>query len=160
MAIFPRRLAIQDMIQINTFLISYLVAYSLSTLFGLIIEWTNARNLRRYRGDVPSAFRGIIDENELERMDRYTLDKTNLLYGETIVGKAIFLSVILSGLLPWLAGILKDVYFVWAGLIFFAVPGLIGAVAGLPFEYYHLFVIEERYGFNTLTPGTWRISST
>jgi STE24 endopeptidase len=143
------------MIQINTFLFFYLVAYSLSTLFDLIIEWTNARNLRRYRGDVPSAFRGIIDENELERMDRYTLDKTNLLYVETIVDKAIFLFVILSGLLPWLAGILKDVYFVWAGLIFFAVPGLIGTVADLPFEYYHLFVIEERYGFNTLTRKTW-----
>ncbi len=143
------------MIQINTFLVFYLVAYSLSTLFGLLIEWTNARNLKRYRGDVPSAFRGIIDENELERMDRYTLDKTNLLYGETIVGKAIFLFVILSGLLPWLAEILKDVYFVWAGLVFFAVPGLIGAVADLPFEYYHLFVIEERYGFNTLTRRTW-----
>jgi len=136
-------------------IVVYLVAYLLSTSLGLIIEWTNARNLRRYRGEVPGAFRGIIDENELKKMDRYTIDKTNLSYVETVICRAIFLFVILSGLLPWLAGVLEDVYFVWAGLIFFAVPGLIGAVADLPFEYYHLFSIEEKHGFNTLTRKTW-----
>ena len=143
------------MIHTNKLLVVYLAAYLLSTSLGLIIEWINARNLRRYRGEVPGAFRGIIDENELERMDRYTIDKTNLSYVETVISKAIFLFVILSGLLPWLAPVLEDVYFVWAGLIFFAVPGLIGAVADLPFEYYHLFSIEEKYGFNTLTRKTW-----
>ena len=136
-------------------LVVYLVAYLLSTSLGLIIEWTNARNLRRYRGEVPGAFRGIIDENELEKMDRYTIDKTNLSYVETVIYRAIFLFVILSGLLPWLADVLVHVYFLWAGLIFFAVPGLIGAVADLPFEYYHLFSIEEKHGFNTLTRKTW-----
>ena len=136
-------------------LVVYLVAYLLSASLGLIIEWINARNLRRYRGEVPGAFRGIIDENELKKMDRYTIDKTNLSYVETVICRAIFLFVILSGLLPWLADVLEDVYFIWAGLIFFAVPGLIGAVADLPFEYYHLFSIEEKHGFNTLTRKTW-----
>ncbi|UCF56882.1 MAG: M48 family metallopeptidase, partial [Deltaproteobacteria bacterium] len=42
-----------------------------------------------------------------------------------------------------------------AGLIFFAIPGLIGAIADLPFDYYHIFVIEEKYGFNTRTLKTW-----
>lgn len=136
-------------------LVVYLVAYLLSASLGLIIEWINARNLRRYRGEVPGAFRGIIDENELKKMDRYTIDKTNLSYVETVICRAIFLFVILCGLLPWLADVLEDVYFIWAGLIFFAVPGLIGAVADLPFEYYHLFSIEEKHGFNTLTRKTW-----
>jgi len=143
------------MIHTNMLLVVYLVAYLLSTSLGLIIEWTNARNLRRYRGEVPGAFRGIIDENELMKMDRYTIDKTNLSYVETVICRAIFLFVILSGLLPWLADVLVGVYFLWAGLIFFAVPGLIGAVADLPFEYYHLFSIEEKHGFNTLTRKTW-----
>ena len=143
------------MININKLLVVYLGVYLLSTSLGLIIEWVNARNLRRYRGEVPGPFQGAIDENELERMDRYTMDKTNLSYVETVICKAIFLFVILSGLLPWLAGILEDVHFIWAGLIFFAVPGLIGAVADLPFEYYHLFSIEEKYGFNTITRKTW-----
>lgn len=143
------------MIQINKLLVVYLVVYLLSTLSGLIVKWINAGNLRRYRGEVPGPFRGLIEKNELERMDRYTIDKTNLSYVETVISRAIFLLVILSGLLPWLAGVLEDVYLVCAGLIFFAVPGLIGAVADLPFEYYHLFRIETKYGFNTLTRKTW-----
>jgi STE24 endopeptidase len=145
------------MIHINKLLVVYLIAYLLSTSLGLIVKWVNARNLRRYRGEVPGPFRGVIDEKELERMDRYTMDNTTLSYVETIICKAIFLFVILSGLLPWLAGVLEDVYFIWAGLIFFAVPGLVGAVADLPFEYYHLFRIEEKHGFNTLTRKTWLI---
>ena len=44
-----------------------------------------------------------------------------------------------------------------AGLIFFAIPGLIGAIVELPFEYYHIFVIEEKHGFNTRTLGTWAL---
>ncbi len=143
------------MIHINKILVVYLVVYLLSTSFGLIVKWVNTRSLRRYRGEVPGPFRGVIDENELERMDRYTIDKTNLSYVETVISRVIFLYVILSGLLPWLAGVLEDVYFLWAGLIFFAVPGFIGAVADLPFEYYQLFKIEEKYGFNTLTRKTW-----
>jgi STE24 endopeptidase len=143
------------MIHTNLLLVVYLFTYLLSTSLGLIIEWVNARNLRRYRGEVPGAFRGLIDENELEKMDHYTLDKTNLSYVETVICRAIFLCVILSGLLPWLAGVLEHFYFVWAGLIFFAVPGFIGAVADLPFEYYRLFRIEEKYGFNTLTRKIW-----
>ncbi|MBN1830518.1 MAG: M48 family metallopeptidase [Deltaproteobacteria bacterium] len=143
------------MIHINKLLVVYLVVYLLSTSLGLIIKWVNAGNLRRYRGEIPAPFRGIIDEKELERMDRYTVDKTNLSYVETVISRAIFLFVILSGLLPWLADVLEDVYLIWAGLIFFAVPGLIGAAADLPFEYYHLFRIEDKYGFNTLTRKIW-----
>ncbi len=119
------------------------------------MKWVNARNLKRYRGEVPGPFRGVIDENELERMDRYTVDKTNLSYVETVICRVIFLFIILSGLLPWLAGVLEGVYFICAGLIFFAVPGFVAAVADLPFEYFQLFSIEEKYGFNTLTRKTW-----
>jgi STE24 endopeptidase len=45
--------------------------------------------------------------------------------------------------------------FIAAGLIFFAVIGLTEVLAGLPFDYYHTFVIEERHGFNTKTVKIW-----
>ena len=48
---------------------------------------------------------------------------------------------------------LKGLIFI--GLFFFAALGLLFAVVGLPFDYYHSFVIEERYGFNTKTLQTW-----
>src|SRR2546428_3820282 len=40
-----------------------------------------------------------------------------------------------------------------AGLAFFGILGLLGALSGLPFALYGTFVIEERHGFNR---QTWR----
>ncbi|NNG06847.1 MAG: hypothetical protein HKM90_03865, partial [Desulfobacteraceae bacterium] len=143
------------MIPVNTFLIAYLTLYILTSIADLIIEGINAGNLKKYKEQVPDPFSGLIDEDKLKKINRYTLDKTNFSHVETIVGKVVFLFIILSGLLPWLAEGLKDVHFVLAGLVFFAIPGIIGAISDLPFDYYHIFVIEEKYGFNTRTLKTW-----
>ncbi len=143
------------MIPINTILIAYLAIYFITSVADLIIDVINARNLKKYEEQVPEPFHGIIDKDELRKINRYTVHKINFSHAETIIGKIFFLFIILSGLLPWLAEGLKDVHFVLAGLVFFAIPGLIGAVVDLPFDYYHIFVIEEKYGFNTRTLKIW-----
>jgi len=143
------------MIPINTFLIAYLALYLFTSTADLIIEVINTRNLKKYKNQVPKPLSGIIDGDKLRKINQYTVDKTNFSHVETITGKIVFLFIILSGLLPGLVEGLKDVHFVLAGLIFFAVPGLIGSVVDLPFDYYHIFVIEEKYGFNTRTLKTW-----
>lgn len=143
------------MIPINAILILYLAIYLFTSSADLIVEMINARHLKKYGKQVPETFRGIIDQEELGKINQYTLHKTGSSLVETIAGKIVFLFIILSGLLPWLAGVLKDVHFVLAGLIFFAIPGLLGALVDLPFDYYHIFVIEEKYGFNTRTLKIW-----
>jgi len=37
----------------------------------------------------------------------------------------------------------------------FAALGLVGGVASLPFSWYSTFVVEERFGFNRMTPALW-----
>jgi STE24 endopeptidase len=143
------------MIELNSFLIAYLTLYVLTSAADLTVEKINANNLKKYREQVPEPLRGIIDQERLDKIDRYTLDKIGFSYVETIVGKLVFLFIILSGLLPWLAEILRNTHFLLAGLIFFSLPGLLGALLNLPFDYYHIFVIEEKYGFNTRTLKTW-----
>ncbi|MBW2309037.1 MAG: M48 family metallopeptidase, partial [Deltaproteobacteria bacterium] len=44
---------------------------------------------------------------------------------------------------------------VWAGLLFFGVLGVIFYILELPFDYYHTFVIEEKYGFNRSNYRLW-----
>jgi STE24 endopeptidase len=41
------------------------------------------------------------------------------------------------------------------GIIFTGLLFLLGTVAGLPFSVYSTFVLEERFGFNKTTPGTF-----
>jgi STE24 endopeptidase len=104
---------------------------------------------------VPVAFNGMIDEKELKKISRYTADNIRFKLVQYSVSKVIFLYIILSGILPWLAASLVQVNFLIAGLVFFAVIGLVEVSMGLPFDYYHSFVLEERYGFNTKTLKIW-----
>ncbi|MDB9823344.1 M48 family metallopeptidase [Deltaproteobacteria bacterium] len=143
------------MITINFFLSVYLTIYLIVSVTDIIIDLINDAHLRKHGKEVPPGFEGIIDEEKLGQINDYTVDNNRLAVARTIAGKIVFLFIILSGFLPWLSEILKETNFILAGLIFFTVPGLAGALVDLPFNYYHIFRIEERYGFNTRTVKTW-----
>ncbi len=143
------------MISFNTYLIAYICIYLASFALYIVIERINANYLKRYGQKVPVAFNGMIDEKELKKISRYTADNMGFKLVQTIVSKVIFLYIILSGILPWLAASLVQANFLIAGLVFFAVIGLVEVSMGLPFDYYHSFVLEERYGFNTKTLKIW-----
>lgn len=143
------------MISFNTYLIAYICIYLASFSLYIVIERINANYLKRYGQKVPVAFNGMIDEKELKKISRYTADNMRFKLVQYSVSKVIFLYIILSGILPWLAASLVQVNFLIAGLVFFAVIGLVEVSMGLPFDYYHSFVLEERYGFNTKTLKIW-----
>ncbi|MDY6973685.1 MAG: M48 family metallopeptidase [Thermodesulfobacteriota bacterium] len=143
------------MIPFDSLLIFYLAIYAASSAADVGIEKINTIYLKKHAEDVPLGFKGLIDQEELIKIKQYTIDKTRFNMIHACISKMFFLFIILSGLLPWLARSLSDVNFVGAGLIFFAVPGLLAAAIDLPFDYYRSFVIEERHGFNTSTLKTW-----
>jgi STE24 endopeptidase len=145
------------MITINIFLSAYLAVYLISAFMGILIDLINAAHLKKYNGAVPEGFENIIDEKKLSEMERYTRDNTRFGVCETVFSKTVFLIIILSGLLPWFQKSIEGLHYIVAGLLFFALPGLIGFLAGIPFDYYHTFHIEERFGFNTNTIRTWII---
>ena len=143
------------MIAINIFLSVYLLIFLLSALTNIGIDLLNTYHLRGHGKLIPRGFEGIIDQEKLGKINDYTADNTFLDVAKTIAGKIVFLVIILSGLLPLIADILKETNLLLAGLIFFAIPGLINILVSLPFDYYHIFIIEEKYGFNTRTMKTW-----
>jgi len=143
------------MIPWNNFLLAYLVLFFASAGVRLTLERLNASRIRKEGGRVPEVFRGFINSTELVRMDRYNLDKIDFSLVESVTSRGVFLMIVLSGALPWVAASIDDVGFVWAGLIFFAVPALAGQILDLPFDYYRNFVLEAKYGFNTMTRKIW-----
>ena len=143
------------MITINIFLSVYLLIYLISALMEIGIDLLNTYHIRGHGKMIPRGFEGIIDQEKLGKMNDYTVDNAFLKVARTIAGKIVLLVIILSGLLPLLSDILKGINPILAGLTFFAIPGLISALVSLPFDYYHIFSIEERYGFNTRTLKTW-----
>jgi STE24 endopeptidase len=143
------------MISFNGYLIAYILIYLLTVTMKMMIARINTTYLAKYGKTVPVDLQGVIDEAKLEEIVRYTSDNTRFSLVQKCVTKVFFLFIIISGILPWLADRLKHMNFIAAGLIFFAVIGLTEVLAGLPFDYYHTFVIEERHGFNTKTVKIW-----
>ena len=143
------------MISFNIYLIVYICIYFISAALKTVIERININHLEKYGKTVPDAFQGIIYEEELNKIIRYTSDNVRFKFVQTAVVKCLFLFIVISGILPWLAVNLTKTNFLLAGLVFFAFIGLIEVFVGLPFDYYHSFVIEDRYGFNTKTIKIW-----
>jgi STE24 endopeptidase len=142
-------------ISFNIYLIVYICIYFISAALKTVIERININHLEKYGKTVPDAFQGIIYEEELNKIIRYTSDNVRFKFVQTAVVKCLFLFIVISGILPWLAVNLTKTNFLLAGLVFFAFIGLIEVFVGLPFDYYHSFVIEDRYGFNTKTIKIW-----
>jgi STE24 endopeptidase len=88
-------------------------------------------------------------------MLQYSIEYLRFNAIERLCGKVVFLLILLSGLLPWIAERVAHLPFVLGGLVFIALPSLVSAFAALPFGYYRVFVIEEKYGFNTRTFKLW-----
>jgi STE24 endopeptidase len=143
------------MIPLHPLLVAYLVVFVFSTGFRLALEAVNAGHVERHKGRVPDAFKGVIDHEDLAKMDRYTMDRIRFSSIESVAERILFLALLLSGVLPWLAQALQGQGFVGSGLIFFAVPAVIFYLFDLPFDSYRTFTIEARYGFNTSTRKLW-----
>ncbi len=143
------------MISFNAYLIAYIYIYLISVVLKMTIEQINVRYLNKYGQKVPGAFQGVIHEAELKKIIRYTGDNVQFKLVQTIVLKSFFLFIVISGVLPWLADHLANTNFLMAGLVFFACIGLAEVLVGLPFDYFHSFIIEDKYGFNTKTIKIW-----
>ena len=143
------------MISFNIYLIAYICIYFISAALKTVIERININYLEKYGKTVPAAFQGIIYEDELNKIIRYASDNVRFKLVQNTVIKSLFLFIVISGILPWLADGLTNTNFLLAAGVFFAFIGLIEALAILPFDYYHSFVIEDRYGFNTKTIKIW-----
>jgi len=143
------------MIPFNIYLSAYIAIYLTSFVLSVFIDWLNVKYLEKHGRKVPAAFEGMIDENELIKISQYTTDNIRFKRVEGSMGRMLFLFIILSGILPWLAEAVDHYHFLLAGLLFFGAPGIVEAFAGLPFDYYHSFVLEEKYDFNTKTLNIW-----
>ena len=145
------------MIQPNFLLLIFLVLLLSRSALQLFLNRLNIAHLRTQGIAVPDSFKDVADPERLKRISAYTIDSANLEMIATLVHQAIFLAILLSGLLPRMAMTIES----WgkgpifSGLAFFALLLLFLSLPRLPFTLYDVFVIEERYGFNTSTFRIW-----
>lgn len=145
------------MVQINFFLIAFLIAFGIRSVFQVILNRLNIRHLCRYGSKVPGAFKGMVDQEKLARISAYTADSARFGLITSLFNQSLILVVLLSGFLPWLVKRLTLLISnpIGGGVIFFALLLAIFNLLQIPFSLYETFVIEERHSFNTKTPRIW-----
>jgi STE24 endopeptidase len=138
----------------------FAAALVLGVLLKLYLSWRQARHVWQHRGQVPAAFAQAITLQAHQKAADYTLAKSRLgtaelawstviLLGWTLLGGLSALDVLIgaSPVAQW-GPLAQQVALV-------AAFALIGAALDLPLSWYSTFVLEERFGFNKMTPGLW-----
>lgn len=130
-------------------------------LAGLALRlWLATRQIRhvaQHRGAVPTAFAHRIPLAAHQKAADYTIAKARFGLLEMALTTAVVLGWTLLGgldalnqaLLSWLGGGMLQQLALLACFV------LIGGAVDLPVALYQTFVIEQRFGFNQMTPRLW-----
>ena len=145
------------MIRLNVLLLGFLAVFLLRLGTQLLLSRLNISYLRRHGVTVPEVFQDVVDGEKLRKVSAYNVDSEHLHMVATLADQGLFLLILLSGFLPWLVKIINQWMggMIIGGLVFFAVLSISTNLLHIPFRLVDTFVIEDRYGFNTMTLKMW-----
>lgn len=140
----------------KTLLIIFLILFIGRIVWRFILQQINIRHLQNYGKIIPPIFQGMIDEATLAKMVDYTYDNSRLTSKENLTDDILELAILFL-LLPVLVEKITgfQLHIIWQALIFFGTLALFGGVVGIPFDVYHTFILEKKYGFSTITWKLW-----
>ncbi len=133
----------------------FVLALVLTTGVRIWLAARHRAHVAAHRAEVPQAFRDSISLDAHQKAADYTMARVSLARADMIVSALWLLALTLGGCLQWFYdqagnlasdGMLRDLAFV--GLLTLA-----SALIDLPFMLYRTFVVEQRFGFNKMTPG-------
>src|SRR5262245_36743264 len=139
----------------HVFGIVFLAALALAAATRL---WLAARHLRHvgaHRHSVPAEFAGDVGLEAHQKAADYTCAKTRLAMIEVAADAVVLLALTFGGVLQWLHGVAATWLAEGLGreLVLLALFGAVMMLVDLPFGLYRTFVIEQRFGFNKMTPA-------
>ncbi|WP_300429010.1 M48 family metallopeptidase [Candidatus Thioglobus sp.] len=143
--------------EFNLFTLVFLVA-TLSYVVTLL--WLNIRQdkaVAKSFSAVPAEFSEKITLEQHQKAGEYTQAKLLVNHFEIIFSTAVLLIWTLGGGLSWLDSLWQtltdDSLYIGVGFILSLM--IIGSIIDLPFSVYRTFVLEQKFGFNKMTAGTF-----
>ncbi|MDC0390245.1 M48 family metallopeptidase [Candidatus Thioglobus sp.] len=141
----------------NLFTLIFLIA-TLSYVVTLL--WLNLRQdkaVSKSFNAVPAEFSEKITLEQHQKAAQYTQAKLLVNHFEIIFSTLVLLIWTLGGGLNWLDTIWQTQGFdtINTGVLFIISLMVIGSVIDLPFSVYRTFVLEQKFGFNKMTMGTF-----
>ena len=123
----------------------------------LFLEQLNIRFLKLHEEDLPNSVRGIMDEATFSKSVKYTQAKSNFSSISTVYEGLILALIIVLGVLPYLYNSLSALFgygLMGQSLVFIITLFLLG-LPNIPFNWWEIFKLEERFGFNKSTQKLW-----
>lgn len=131
-------------------LIALMLSFALHTLADRL-------NLKALSGPMPEAYAHVYSKRRYALFCAYETAQTRLARLDAGIKLAALLIFWLSGGFNWLNNWVLSLNFslIISGLIFGAVILWVAFIIEIPFNYYHTFGIEQKYGFNRTTKKTF-----
>ncbi|MCL2761047.1 MAG: M48 family metallopeptidase [Desulfuromonadales bacterium] len=137
--------------------------YILLTIFVLITAFTywlryiNLAWLKKYGSVVPVGFEDALNPEILEKTSAYTFESSRVSLYSSLFDNFLTIIFLFTGLFPlydrFIAGLTNS--FIISGILFFIIIVMVQTLLELPFSLYSTFVVEAKYGFNTMTFRLW-----
>ena len=106
---------------------------------------------------LPDKLKGICDDEEYRKTQRYNKDNKRLSLWSSSFNLAIVLAMISAGGFAFTDSVARSLSpnIIVTALIFFGILGFASDIINIPFGIYDTFVIEKKYGFNKMTVSTF-----
>jgi len=127
-------------------------------IIGFITErYLDYLNSLMWSDSLPDKLKGICDEEEYRKTQRYQKENNRLSFWSSSFNLGIILVMIICGGFTLVESMSRALSTneVVISLIFFGIIGFASGLINIPFVYYDTFVIEKKYGFNTMTLKTF-----
>lgn len=135
-----------------------LIFVSLLVLSTVIRIWLGRRHINyvlAHRDHVPAAFAATIALDAHQKAANYSADKTKLMIIEVCAQALLLAFLTLGGGLQLIDDTWRNILStqeIIRGALVICSALLLSSFIDLPFDYYKSFVIDEKYGFNKMTP--------
>ncbi|MEX0685440.1 MAG: M48 family metallopeptidase [Balneolales bacterium] len=138
----------------NIYLIIILAAILVDYVLNLAADYLNTSALSK---ELPDEFEGVYDEEEYKRSQEYTRERTRFGIVSATFGVIVILAFWFLGGFNELDQLVRSWNYgtIVTGLFYIGLLMLGQTILSLPFSLYSTFVIEEKYGFNKTTAGTF-----
>jgi STE24 endopeptidase len=127
-------------------------------VIGFIIErYLDYLNASMWSDTLPVKLKGICDEEEYRKTQLYQKENDRLSLWSSALNLAVIVIVIAAGGFALIDNLSRELSgnIIVVSLLFFGIIGLVSDVINIPFSAYDTFVIERKYGFNTMTIRTF-----
>ncbi len=137
-----------------TFTLIFLAALLMSTAVEFWLDKRQLKSVQAHQHEVPARFRNVISLQAHQKAARYTIARLKFGKWVGLYSLGLLLMWTIGGGLDALDQAVRSLG--WSelatGVVFILVFFFLNGLLDLPFSIYKTFVIEEKFGFNNMTP--------